>query len=142
MKENIKILLVDDETHLAEPLTRLIQRNLGNSSAVIWALDPKIALRILREEGPFQVVITDGCFPGKMSGADLMRSIRRGKTEDGNRGTPRNTFIILFSVWPADCYDEERSVETFDLVLAKMNLEWREKLLEAIGNRFKSVVSK
>ncbi|MFT5285292.1 MAG: response regulator RpfG family c-di-GMP phosphodiesterase [Planctomycetota bacterium] len=68
---NNRVLLVDDSVDVIEGLARLMQKDF----AVTTANSSTEALRAIREEGPFAVVVSDQQMPGG-DGLDLLSRIR------------------------------------------------------------------
>jgi response regulator RpfG family c-di-GMP phosphodiesterase len=66
-----KILFVDDEPHVVEA----IQRQLYDRFSLQVALGGEEALRILKEEGPFAVIVSDMRMP-KMNGIELLTQVK------------------------------------------------------------------
>ena len=66
-----KVLVVDDE----ESILKGIRLNLGRSFDITLANGPQEALSIFKEEGPFEVVVSDMRMPG-MDGATMLREIK------------------------------------------------------------------
>ncbi|MBX3441764.1 MAG: response regulator [Planctomyces sp.] len=66
-----KILCVDDD----EDILNCMRRRLQRQYAVRTACAAKAALEIVRNEGPFEVIITDCRMPG-MTGAELLAEMR------------------------------------------------------------------
>ena len=66
-----KVLIVDDE----EAILKGIKLNLGREFSISTAKESKEALEIVREQGPFDVVVSDMRMPG-MDGATLLRTIK------------------------------------------------------------------
>jgi response regulator RpfG family c-di-GMP phosphodiesterase len=74
MKDNsrTRVLFVDDEANLLEALTRSLY---GSHFDVTTALGSQAGLEILRQKGPFAVVVSDLHMPG-MDGVTLLRHAR------------------------------------------------------------------
>ncbi len=70
--ETKKVLFVDDDTNLLHAMQRKLRRKFDFSIAV----GPEEALRLLREEGPFAVCISDMRMPG-MDGVSLLSEIKK-----------------------------------------------------------------
>ncbi len=68
-----KLLVVDDE----ESDQLILRRLLGGRFQLATANSAKTALRVLRSQGPFAVVITDLYMPGTQ-GVDFLRMVREG----------------------------------------------------------------
>ena len=93
MANTLRILLVDDHPDTVRGLSRFL---LHAGFPVEGTYGVGMALRILRESGPFDVVIADmGMADG--SGIDLVGRIRGGVTETPSTGTQRNVFFILYT---------------------------------------------
>lgn len=67
-----KILLVDDEAHVLNSLARV----LGQNYDVYTAASGAEGLRVLDDQGPFAVIISDYRMPN-MSGAEFLQEARR-----------------------------------------------------------------
>ncbi len=67
---SLRILVVDDETEIKRMVERMLAR-AGHVTAS--ADDPRNALRILREEGPFDLLLTDVSMPYTIDGPELAR---------------------------------------------------------------------
>lgn len=76
MSKNSRVMIVDDNAHMAEVLAEML--DIFNISTVS-VQDGEIALRALNEE-PVSLVITDLRMP-KMSGVDLLKSIKAQSPE-------------------------------------------------------------
>ncbi|MGZ6123494.1 MAG: response regulator [Myxococcales bacterium] len=70
--EHRTVLVVDDEEHVRDALTRLLA---GAGYLALAAEDAKTALRILADR-PVQLLISDNHMPG-MSGIELLKEARR-----------------------------------------------------------------
>ena len=70
-----RVLIVEDETHVREVTTRLLQRA---GYEVLTAPDAETALGVLAASGPFDLVLTDSAMPG-MRGEDLAIEIQRAQ---------------------------------------------------------------
>ena len=68
---NPKVLIVDDETSILNG----IKLNLGRTFDLTLANGGEEALEAIREEGPFEVVISDMRMPG-MSGVEVLAKIK------------------------------------------------------------------
>jgi len=66
-----KILFVDDETNVLESIARQLRKRFTLSTA----LSGQEALRIMKEEGPFAVIISDMRMPG-MDGVQLLERVK------------------------------------------------------------------
>ncbi len=71
-----KVLFVDDEKSILKGL----QLNLGRKYDIFLAESGGEGLRILEEEGPFQVIVSDFSMPG-MNGADFLEKVREQNKE-------------------------------------------------------------
>ena len=78
-----KVLIVDDE----ESILKGIKLNLGRKFDLTLANGPEEAQQLVRNEGPFAVVVSDMRMP-MMDGASLMRKIKEARPE---------TFCILLT---------------------------------------------
>jgi DNA-binding NtrC family response regulator len=72
----IKVLVVDDE----ESILKGIKLNLGRTFDITLANGPNEALQAVKEEGPFEVVVSDMRMPG-MDGATMLRTIKEANPE-------------------------------------------------------------
>lgn len=72
----IKVLVVDDE----ESILKGIKLNLGRTFDITLANGPNEALQAFKEEGPFEVVVSDMRMPG-MDGATMLRTIKEANPE-------------------------------------------------------------
>jgi DNA-binding NtrC family response regulator len=72
----IKVLIVDDE----ESILKGIKLNLGRTFDITLANGPNEALQAVKEEGPFEVVVSDMRMPG-MDGATMLRTIKEANPE-------------------------------------------------------------
>jgi DNA-binding response OmpR family regulator len=99
MEHLTKILLVEDHIDCAEALADLLELRAGFK--IFVAFDQKMAVRLLWQEGPFDLVITDFGLEDAgdkyAGGDDLIAEIRIGGTFDGTKGTPPDVPIILLS---------------------------------------------
>ena len=66
-----KILLVDDEPNILQS----IQRQLRKRFTVVTATGGEEALRLLKEQGPFAVIVSDMRMPG-MTGVELLAKVK------------------------------------------------------------------
>ena len=66
-----KILFVDDETNVLESIARQLRKRFTLSTA----LSGQEALRIMKEQGPFAVIISDMRMPG-MDGVQLLERVK------------------------------------------------------------------
>jgi len=71
MAEQEKILFVDDEQNVLDSMRRQLRKRFSLQTA----LSGEEALRILKEEGPFAVIVSDMRMPG-MDGIELLRRIK------------------------------------------------------------------
>ena len=71
-----KVLVVDDE----EAILKGIRLNLGRIFDITIANGPQDAFRLFKEEGPFEVVVSDMRMPG-MDGATLLRKVKESYPE-------------------------------------------------------------
>ena len=67
-----RILVVDDEQHMCDVCTRVLQRG---GYDVVATSDPKVAVWTLRSDQRFDLLLTDIKMP-EMSGLDLCRQIK------------------------------------------------------------------
>ena len=72
----IKVLVVDDE----ESILKGIKLNLGRTFDITLANGPNEALQAFKEEGPFEVVVSDMRMPG-MDGVTMLRTIKEANPE-------------------------------------------------------------
>ena len=72
----IKVLIVDDE----ESILKGIKLNLGRTFDITLANGPNEALQAVKEEGPFEVVVSDMRMPG-MDGVTMLRTIKEANPE-------------------------------------------------------------
>jgi len=72
----IKVLVVDDE----ESILKGIKLNLGRTFDITLANGPNEALQSVKEEGPFEVVVSDMRMPG-MDGVTMLRTIKEANPE-------------------------------------------------------------
>ena len=72
MSEDVRILCVDDE----ENILKAIQRSLRKKFDIYTASSGKEGLEILRNEEPFQVVVSDMRMP-EMNGAVFLKAVRQ-----------------------------------------------------------------
>ena len=72
----IKVLVVDDE----ESILKGIKLNLGRTFDITLAIGPNEALQAFKEDGPFEVVVSDMRMPG-MDGATMLRTIKEANPE-------------------------------------------------------------
>lgn len=122
MHPSPRILIVDDEAY--DALTSLLRWGLpkrygSEDCEVIHALGGRMAQRILREDGPFDLVLTDGYMPNDLDGIELILSIRSGETEAEPSGTPRDVIIILFTAWRDEEFKHRMMEARADMTLGK-----------------------
>jgi CheY-like chemotaxis protein len=120
---NPRILVVDDDPQSANVMAHLFTEvfpalfKAGNTSATI-AIGGEMALRLMRESGPFDFVLTDGSMKG-MDGIDFMLAVRAGQTE-GVNGTARSVPIGLLTAWGKEEYTHRNfKISDFDFILRK-----------------------
>lgn len=68
---NEKVLFVDDDHHILQGL----KRNLRKQFQVFTALGGEGGIKLLKEEGPFEVVVSDMRMPG-MNGTQFLNKVR------------------------------------------------------------------
>ena len=71
-----KVLFVDDE----EAILKAFKLNLGRKYSVFIAESGNEGLRVIEEEGPFEVIVSDFSMPG-MNGADFLEKVREQNKE-------------------------------------------------------------
>jgi len=71
-----KVLFVDDE----EAILKAFKLNLGRKYSVFIAESGSEGLRIIKEDGPFEVIVSDFSMPG-MNGADFLEKVREQNKE-------------------------------------------------------------
>ncbi|MDG1132046.1 MAG: response regulator [Opitutales bacterium] len=71
-----KVLFVDDE----EAILKAFKLNLGRKYSVFIAESGSEGLRIIEEDGPFKVIVSDFSMPG-MNGADFLEKVREQNKE-------------------------------------------------------------
>ena len=71
-----KVLFVDDE----ESILKAFKLNLGRKYSVYIANSGSEGLRILEEDGPFKVIVSDFSMPG-MNGSDFLEKVREQNKE-------------------------------------------------------------
>ena len=71
-----KVLFVDDE----ESILKAFKLNLGRKYSVFIAESGSEGLRIIEEDGPFEVIVSDFSMPG-MNGADFLEKVREQNKE-------------------------------------------------------------
>jgi CheY-like chemotaxis protein len=113
MRRNPKILIVDDNSILAETIEELFIMGLPvaydcEKCLTAVAADVEMALHLLREQGPFDFVLTDGHMP-ETDGIELILAIRAGETEVGTHGTPRSVPCGLATGWGEQEYNHRLS---------------------------------
>lgn len=126
-----RILVVDDQTFTLWFLEYDLRRNfegsfrdsntehqgkLGLDGQIVGALGGNMALRLLREEGPFDVIVTD-LLMDDLSGPELLSRIRTGETENESCGTPKDVLVGACSVAAVENYGEQ-----FDFYVSKNSL--------------------
>lgn len=106
-----RLLVVDDDPMVARwtilTLGRYFVKEglLGVDGEIVDCRDGRTALRLLSEEGPFDLVLTD-LMMNRMSGEELVSRIRRGETESGTHATPRSVVVVAYSGGFAGVIDE------------------------------------
>jgi CheY-like chemotaxis protein len=105
-----RLLVVDDDPTVARWTTLILGRYfekgvLDVDGEIVDCRDGNTALRILREEGPFDLVLTD-VMMNRMSGLELATRIRSGETESGSHPTPRSVVVVAYSGGFAGGLDE------------------------------------
>ena len=93
--QTIKLLIANDCDQLATYLQRHLLMEFNNEISVEIAMNKEMAIRILRENGPFDLVVADLCMPEEKDGLDLLSLIRTGATESTPNGTNRDVPIGL-----------------------------------------------
>ena len=71
-----RVLFVDDEPAILKGF----KLNLGRKYQVFVAESGRDGLRVLEEDGPFQVIVSDFSMPG-MNGADFLEKVREQNRE-------------------------------------------------------------
>jgi len=71
MTDNEKILFVDDEQNVLDSMRRQLRKRF----TIRTALSGEEGLRILREDGPFAVIVSDMRMPG-MDGIELLKRVK------------------------------------------------------------------
>ena len=71
-----KVLFVDDE----KAILKAFKLNLGRKYSVFIAESGSEGLRIIEEDGPFEVIVSDFSMPG-MNGADFLEKVREQNKE-------------------------------------------------------------
>ena len=69
-----RLLLIDDEPHVAASLQRVLRRALGTAVRIETLSDPHAAVALVRERA-FDVVVSDYRMPG-MNGIELLKLVR------------------------------------------------------------------
>lgn len=123
MREWPRILIVEDNATAASLTSHYLAEKLQTIHAtqrcsVTTALGGEMALRLMREEGPFDIVLTDGYMPG-MDGIQLTRAIRAGKTEGTEKGTSRRVVIGMITAWSSEEGREDALVAGCSFVITK-----------------------
>lgn len=109
MRRASRILVVDDVEWFCALATKALQRHGYDAKA---AYEARTALRLLKDEGPFDLVIIDRC------GIDarwLVSSIRSGYAEHELCGTSASVPIVACS----DFRGDGLTCDFFDAVLSK-----------------------
>lgn len=129
---NQRILVVDDDVHLCEPLWHLIRRRI-ESLEVQFASSLEGAMRTLRSNGPFDLVVSDRHMDNLYNAArELLTRIRAGESESST-GTPRDVPVACLSVaLPRD----ESDLEGFVFYRTKTTLV--ESLVDAVRGALRS----
>jgi CheY-like chemotaxis protein len=118
-----RILIVDDNPTGASMMRHFLGATLHSISAterasVTIALSGEMALRLMREDGPFDVVLTDGSMDG-MDGIELTRAIRAGETEGAATGTTRHVVIGMLTAWSSEEGQEPALIAGCNFVVLK-----------------------
>lgn len=106
-----RLLVVDDDPMVARwtmlTLGRYFVKEglLRVDGEIVDCRDGRTALRLLSEEGPFDLVLTD-LMMNRMSGEELVARIRRGETESGTHATPSSVVVVAYSGGFAGVVDE------------------------------------
>jgi CheY-like chemotaxis protein len=111
-----RILCIDDELDVLKIVSELLAKELssrGWAVEVIVGLGGEMGLRLLSEEGPFDLVITDLTMPG-LSGNDLLRTIRDGRSGCAPRGTRPDVPVIVYTAAILTGEADEADIEEFD----------------------------
>jgi len=93
----VSVLIVDDDIALVTLYKAVLKRHLP-AMRVEATNDPSNALIMLRQEGPFDLVLTDLAMPG-LRGEEFINRIRAGDTE-GDAGTPRDVAVGCVATLP------------------------------------------
>ncbi|WP_442678268.1 ATP-binding protein [Sphingomonas sp. ASY06-1R] len=72
------VLVAEDDDHVAELVCEMLGELGYNSRRVTNATD---ALRLVKEDGPIDLVLSDMIMPGKMNGLELARQVSRHKPD-------------------------------------------------------------
>ena len=125
----MRILFADDQKEI-RLLTKEQLEKSGHS--VIAVADGEAALRALRDDAPFDLILLDEEMPG-MSGTEVLRVIRAGEETSGHVVT-----IALTGYNTEE--DEERLLKSgFDSVIGKpFRMETLEGIVEAAAQKTKS----
>ena len=137
-----RILVVDDEAAIIQVITQAME---FKGYAVHSALDADEALRLFREEGDFDVVVTDLVLPG-FSGIDLLEEFKRldptcevlvltgfGSSEKAVEALRRGAYDYLKKPTNIDelFIAVEKAIEKKKLTLENLNYRMRlERLVE------------
>ncbi|HZH32209.1 MAG TPA: response regulator [Pyrinomonadaceae bacterium] len=123
MKGKPRILIVDDEPQSADIMAHLFTDIFPSLSKTrdflaTIAIGGEMALRLMRDSGPFDFVLTDGNMED-MDGIDFMLAVRAGKTE-GINGTSRWVPIGLLTAWGQEEYiHRDFKISDFEFILRK-----------------------
>jgi CheY-like chemotaxis protein len=90
----VRILWIDDDVLILDALRRIEHEFWSRGWEIVTACGGKMGLRLLSEEGPFAVVVTDLMMP-EFGGADVLKVIRAGVSNTGPRGTPPEVAVIV-----------------------------------------------
>jgi CheY-like chemotaxis protein len=71
-----RILVVDDEPGLAILIASILKRALGNNGEAIASTNLSEAMSILKNQGPFDLVITDFNIPSGSEGAQITQAAK------------------------------------------------------------------
>jgi len=120
----MRILFADDQKDI-RLLTKVQLEKAGHN--VVAVANGEAALRALREDAPFDLVLLDEEMPG-MSGTEVLRAIRAGEKTD------RRLVAIALTGYNTE-EDEERLLKSgFDSVIGKpFRMETLEAILRASG---------
>jgi CheY-like chemotaxis protein len=135
MSRKTKILVVDDDFDLLEA-TFIPLKDQGYE--ITGVRDARMAIRLLSDEGPFDLVITDVFIAGlhsaaQFGGLSLVNAIRAGVTEAGQRGTGSGVPIILWSVIATIVVKRLREAEGVPRVIAITKPTRPRDLLEQVN---------